>query len=89
MLNILLPIYFVMPARISKKYIPNKKEKYMCEKHKAYFIQRLNEWKNEIIELNSKGLFGSYITSFRDYLERCCPQTMAAYRSVPTNEIEV
>ena len=40
-----------------KKYIPNEKEKYMCEKHKTYFKKRLLEWKNEIIQLNSKGLY--------------------------------
>ena len=57
MLNILLPIYFAMPVRISKKYIPNKKEKYMCEKHKAYFMQKLTEWKNEIIKSNSQALY--------------------------------
>ena len=48
-----------MLARISKKYIPNKKEKYMCEKHKAYFRQKLNEWKNEIIKSNSQALYSS------------------------------
>ena len=40
-----------------KKYIPNGKEKYMCERQKTYFKKRLLEWKNEIIELNSKGLY--------------------------------
>ena len=40
-----------------KKYIPNEKEKYMCEKHKKYFKKRLVDWKKEIMELNSKGLF--------------------------------
>ena len=40
-----------------KKYIPNEKEKYMCEKHRVYFKKKLVEWKNEIIELNSKGLY--------------------------------
>ena len=59
MLNILRTIYFDMSIRISKKYIPNKKEKYMCEKHKAYFIQRLTEWKNEIIKSNSQALYSS------------------------------
>ena len=59
MLNILPPIYFVMPVRISKKYIPNKKEKYMCEKHKAYFRQKLTEWKNDIIKSNSQALYSS------------------------------
>ena len=40
-----------------KKYIPNEKEKYMCEKHKTYFKKRLVEWKNEIVESNSKALY--------------------------------
>ena len=48
-----------MFARISKKYIPNKKEKYMCEKHKAYFRKKLTEWKNEIIKSNSQALYSS------------------------------
>ena len=48
-----------MPARISKKYIPNKKEKYMCEKHKLYFKKKLTEWKNEIIRSNSQALYSS------------------------------
>ena len=59
MLNILPPIYFAMPVRISKKYKPNKTEKYMCEKHKAYFMQKLTEWKNEIIKSNSQALYSS------------------------------
>ena len=42
---------------MTKKYIPKGKEKYMCERQKAYFKKRLLEWKNEIIELNSKGLY--------------------------------
>ena len=37
--------------------MPNEKEKYMCEKHKVYFKKKLVEWKNEIIEINSKGLY--------------------------------
>ena len=39
---------------MSKKYIPNEKEKYMNTKQKEYFKTRLIEWKNEIIESNSK-----------------------------------
>ena len=42
---------------MTKKYNPSEKEKYMCEKHKAYFKKRLIEWKNEILELNTKGLY--------------------------------
>ena len=40
-----------------KKYIPNEKEKYMCEKHKKYFKKKLLDWKNEIMESNAKGLY--------------------------------
>jgi len=42
---------------MAKKYIPTEKEKYMCAKHKAYFKKRLMDWKNEIIDTNSKGLY--------------------------------
>ena len=48
-----------MPIRNFKKYIPNKKEKYMCEKHKTYFKRKLTEWKNEIIKSNSQALYSS------------------------------
>ena len=40
-----------------RKYVPSEKEKYMCEKHKNFFKKRLVDWRNEIIELNSKGLY--------------------------------
>jgi len=39
-----------MPTKQSKKYIPNKKEKYMCSKHKVFFKKKLIEWKDEIIK---------------------------------------
>ena len=42
---------------MAKKYIPNEKEKYMCEKHKTYFKKRLVEWRNEILETNTKSLY--------------------------------
>ena len=42
---------------MTKKYIPNNKEKYMCAKQKAYFKKRLIEWKSEIIEFNTKSLY--------------------------------
>ena len=41
---------------MAKKYTPNDKEKYMCEKHKKYFKKRLIDWKEEIVKTNSKGL---------------------------------
>ena len=42
---------------MSKKYIPSKKEKYMCEKHKVFFKKKLMDWKNEIIKSTTKGLY--------------------------------
>ena len=42
---------------MTKKYTPSEKENYMCEKHKTYFKKRLIDWRKEIIELNSKGLY--------------------------------
>ena len=42
---------------MAKKYIPNEKEKYMCVKQKIYFKKRLLEWKNEIIESNTKNIY--------------------------------
>jgi len=44
-------------GHMTKRYIPNEKEKYMCAKHKAYFKKRLTDWRNEIIEIKSKGLY--------------------------------
>jgi DnaK suppressor protein len=39
-----------------KKYTPNDKEKYMCPKQKAFFKNKLIEWRKEIIDANSKSL---------------------------------
>ena len=61
-----------------KKYTPNKKEKYMCEKQKMYFKQRLVDWKNEIIELNSKGLYLNNVDheiSSPDVVDQAASQT--------------
>ena len=43
--------------KISKNYEPKLTEKYMCEKHKAYFKKKLNEWKSEIIKTNNEALY--------------------------------
>ena len=61
-----------------KKYTPNEKEKYMCEKHKTYFKKRLINWKNEIIESNSKGLYLSntdHDISSADIVDQASSQT--------------
>ena len=50
-------------VKISKTYIPNLKEKYMCEKHKAYFKRKLTEWKSEIIKSNNQALYNNSLDS--------------------------
>ena len=61
-----------------KKYIPNEKEKYMCEKHKVFFKKKLIEWKNEIIKSNSKSLYLNDIDheiSSADIVDQASSQT--------------
>ena len=61
-----------------RKYTPSANEKYMCQKHKAYFKKRLVEWKNEIIKLNSKGLYSKDVDheiSSPDVVDQAASQT--------------
>ncbi len=44
-------------VKISKTYVPKSTEKYMCEKHKAYFKKKLTEWKSDIIKANNEALY--------------------------------
>ena len=52
-----MPKIIKTPIKISKKYEPKLTEKYMCEKHKAYFKLKLNEWKKEIVKSNNDALY--------------------------------
>ena len=61
-----------------KKYIPNEKEKYMCEKHRKFFKEKLIDWKNEIIESNAKGLYLNEVDkeiSSADIIDQASSQT--------------
>ena len=61
-----------------KKYTPNEKEKYMCEKHKKFFKNKLIDWRNEIIESNTKGLYLNEIDgeiSSADIVDQASSQT--------------
>jgi len=61
-----------------KKYIPNEKEKYMCEKHKKFFKKKLIDWKNEITESNAKGLYLNEVDreiSSADIIDQASSQT--------------
>ena len=46
-------------GKISKKYIPKESEKYMCEKHKLYFKNKLTEWKKDLVRTNNEALYNS------------------------------
>ena len=50
-----------LPIKISKIYIPKNTEKYMCEKHRAYFKSKLHEWKKEIVKANNEALYNGSI----------------------------
>ena len=61
-----------------KKYTPNEKEKYMCEKHKKFFKQKLSEWRNELVEAKTKGLYLNEIDgeiSSADVIDQASSQT--------------
>ena len=63
---------------MTKKYIPDEKEKYMCEKHKKFFKKKLLDWKNEIMESNAKGLYLNEIDgeiSSPDIIDQATSQT--------------
>jgi DnaK suppressor protein len=47
--------------KISKTYVPKDTEKYMCNKHLAYFKLKLQEWKKEIIKANNEALYNGSI----------------------------
>ena len=46
-------------VKISKNYTPKESEKYMCEKHKVYFKNKLVEWKKDLIKTNNDALYNS------------------------------
>ncbi len=46
-------------VKISKTYVPKEKEKYMCAKHLAFFKQKLNDWKADLIKTNNEALYNS------------------------------
>ena len=63
---------------MTKKYTPNEKEKYMCQKHKKYFKKKLIDWKNVIMESNAKGLYLNEVDreiSSADIIDQSSSQT--------------
>ncbi|MDP6680352.1 MAG: RNA polymerase-binding protein DksA [Pelagibacteraceae bacterium] len=63
---------------MSKKYIPNLKEKYMSPKQKTYFKKKLMDWKKEIIESNSNNRYLNEVDqeiSASDVVDQASSQT--------------
>ena len=63
---------------MSRKYNPSTKEKYMCQKHKIYFKKKLIDWRNEIVESNTKGLYLNNVDheiSSADIVDQATSQT--------------
>ena len=62
---------------MSRKYIPNEKEKYMCPKQKTYFKKRLMDWKKEIIDFNKNSLLNEvdHEISSPDIVDQASSQT--------------
>ena len=63
---------------MSRKYTPSTKEKYMCQKHKIYFKKKLIDWRNEIVESNTKGLYLNNVDheiSSADIVDQATSQT--------------
>ena len=46
-------------VKISKNYTPKESEKYMCEKHKLYFKNKLADWKKDLVRANNEALYNS------------------------------
>ena len=46
-------------VKISKNYVPKESEKYMCEKHKLFFKNKLSDWKKDLIRSNNEALYNS------------------------------
>ena len=67
-----------MIIRISKSYVPNEKEKYMCRKQKTFFKRKLQNWRNEIIKFSNKSMYLNEIDheiSSPDVVDQASSQT--------------
>ena len=68
-----------MPKKkVVKKYTPNKKEKYMCAKHKKYFSEKLTNWRKEIVKSNNENVILNNLddnVSSADIVDQASSQT--------------
>ena len=67
-----------MPKKVVKKYTPNKKEKYMCAKHKKYVTEKLTNWRKEIVKSNNENVILNNLddnVSSADIVDQASSQT--------------
>ncbi len=67
-----------MAKNTLKKYVPSTKEKYMCAKHKKYFINKLLSWRKDIIRSNNENVILSNLDdniSSADIVDQASSQT--------------
>ena len=67
-----------MTKKSIKKYAPSTKEKYMCTKHKKYFVEKLMSWRKEIIKSNNENAIVNNLddnVSSADIVDQASSQT--------------
>lgn len=64
---------FVVP----QGYCPSEREEFMCDLHRAYFLKKLREWKEAIIEESRQTMAQLQVDSFReaDLADRASSET--------------
>ena len=62
---------------LSEKYSPSEREEFMCDKHRAYFLRRLKDWKEAIIEESRATMAQLQVDSLRepDLADRASSET--------------
>ena len=62
---------------LSEGYRPTDREDFMCDKHRAYFLHKLKDWKEDIIRESRATMAQLQIDSLREPdladRARCCP----------------
>ena len=58
-------------------YRPSEKEEFMCDAHRAYFLRKLREWKEAIIDESRQTMAQLQVDSFRepDLADRASSET--------------
>jgi DnaK suppressor protein len=62
---------------LTEGYSPSEKEEFMCAKHRAYFLRKLKDWKEAIIEESRQTMAQLQVDSLRepDLADRASSET--------------